>query len=132
MSLTLGDRIRRARESANMTQEAASERISVTSRTLIRYEQGKSVPKEYVLRELSELTGVRIDWLKTGEGPMRDSVVNEAAASNADAGREGAAEATRYLVFVADGKALVRIPLGTPEIIGDIEISGGFTIEEDR
>ena len=130
--MTLQERLRQTR--GKQSREKFARPLGISAKTVERWEKGETVPGDRDLLLMAERTGVRYEWLSTGEGPMQDesSVINETAATSADAGGERSVTTTRYLLFVADGKVLVRIPLGTPEIVGDIEIAGGFTIEEDR
>lgn len=67
----LADRIRRGREWSKLTQDALADQIPVTKRTLVRYEKGETEPDNYVLKEIARATGVRYEWLRTGEGEMK-------------------------------------------------------------
>ena len=128
MKTTLGDRIRLARESPELTQEQAAEHLPVTSRTLIRYEKGESEPKDFFLRSLSELTNVSLDWLKKGEGPMRDapegSGVDERETVRTNALRQAIAAtgAEQFYLIVNAGGTQIRFPLGPPQLMGSIEM----------
>jgi transcriptional regulator with XRE-family HTH domain len=64
----IGDRLRKAREVADVSQEDMAEQIGVSRRSIVRYERGGAVPKSALLL-YSLRTGVPIEWLKDGEAP---------------------------------------------------------------
>lgn len=66
----VGSRIRAARESLGMTQEALATAISVSVRGIQSNERQISVPGGEVICGLIQL-GINANWLLTGEGPMR-------------------------------------------------------------
>lgn len=63
---TMGDRLRKAREYAGMSQMELSELIGASKRTIGRYEDGAE-PKRPVVISWALATGVSLDWLETGE-----------------------------------------------------------------
>lgn len=65
---TIGDRLRKAREVADLTQSELAERIGVSRRSITSYEAG-GTPKRPVLLSWSLATGVPVEWLLTGEAP---------------------------------------------------------------
>jgi len=70
MKSTIGDRIRAARENKELDQVELSERVGVATRTLQRWEKGNQVPDGNYLISLARYTGVRPEWILTGEGEM--------------------------------------------------------------
>jgi repressor LexA len=70
MKSTIGDRIRSARENKELNQGSLSSKVDVTIRTLQRWEKGDQVPDSNYLMRLAKYTGVRPEWLLTGEGEM--------------------------------------------------------------
>ena len=70
MRTTLADRIRAAREHRELDQQTLSTKIDVAARTLQRWEKGEQVPDSNYLMRLAKQTGVRPEWLLTGEGDM--------------------------------------------------------------
>ena len=71
---------------------------------------------------------------------MRDNGEAQESVSQTEAGGtntsgDTAASPTRYLTIEIGGKTVIRIPLGQPEIIGDIpapvKLDGGFSIGEE-
>jgi SOS-response transcriptional repressor LexA len=70
MRTTLGDRIRSAREDRELDQQSLAEKIDIATRTLQRWEKSEQVPDSNYLVRLAKHTGVRAEWLLTGEGEM--------------------------------------------------------------
>ncbi len=70
MKTTIGGRIRAARENKELDQSTLSEKVDVAMRTLQRWEKGEQVPDGDYLLRLAKYTGVRAEWLLTGEGEM--------------------------------------------------------------
>lgn len=71
--MSLGKRLKQARESLGYSQKEMAEKINSYPQTWRVYESDKSVPGGNVLEALSRL-GFSVDWLLTGEGEMkRDS-----------------------------------------------------------
>src|SRR3982751_2313005 len=61
---TLGDRLRKARESSGMDQSHLAEAIDLHRQTVARYESDAiGRPKRYVLLSWSMATGVSLDWI---------------------------------------------------------------------
>ena len=74
------DRIRQVREARglNLTRFADSLKTSVA--TVSRYESGERIPSDAVLNLICQKYGISYAWLKTGEGPMEDPVLDETTA----------------------------------------------------
>lgn len=70
MKSLIGERIKFARENKELDQVALAEKVGVVARTLQRWEKGEQVPGGDLLMELAKATGVRPEWLLTGEGEM--------------------------------------------------------------
>ena len=66
----IGARFRMIREKLNYTQKQMAELIDGSIRAWQEYERGNQVPGGIALYKLS-LQGININWLLTGEGPMR-------------------------------------------------------------
>lgn len=63
-----GDRIRKAREYVNQDRQTFAETVGIHRDTLAKYEEtGKA--KRPVLLAVAMATGVRQEWLETGELP---------------------------------------------------------------
>ena len=69
-STTIADRIKIARENKTLDQGALAAKTDVAVRTLQRWEKGLQVPDSNYLVRLANSTGVRPEWLLTGEGEM--------------------------------------------------------------
>lgn len=74
MKATLADRIRTARENKDLDQISLAMKVDVAARTLQRWEKGEQVPDSNFLLRLAGSTGVRPEWLLTGEGEMYPSL----------------------------------------------------------
>lgn len=70
MKTPFGERIRLARENKNFDQKSLAGRVGVVVRTLQRWEKGEQVPDGNYLLRLARITGVRPEWLLTGDGKM--------------------------------------------------------------
>lgn len=73
--ISQGHRIVEARSAAGLGQAELAERLGVTARTLSRWENDHREPKRSALRAIAEVTGARLEWLLTGQEPMRPETV---------------------------------------------------------
>ena len=64
----LADRLRKARETAGVSQDDMASEIGVSRRSIVRYEGGAGVPRSALLL-WSIRTGVPLAWLQNGETP---------------------------------------------------------------
>jgi transcriptional regulator with XRE-family HTH domain len=71
-SWTLGDRIRKARELASLSQEQLGELVGVSRASIVNYEHGHTQPPQRRTRLIAMACGVDADWLLTGCA-VRDS-----------------------------------------------------------
>lgn len=60
---TIGEKIKKARRTANLTQKELGEACGLAEITIRNYEAGKYKPKYETLVKLSEVLKVKIDWL---------------------------------------------------------------------
>ena len=85
--LLFAERLRNARETANMSQEQMASRIGVTMGTIASWEKGLSAPRANRLQMLASLLNVPLLWLlggvqqtpksaemNTGEGDLRQKL----------------------------------------------------------
>lgn len=74
---TLGERIRLAR--GNLSQETFSRALNISKGSLGFYERNENLPNTEVVLKICSKTGVSLEWLLTGSGPMRpeDSELSE-------------------------------------------------------
>ncbi len=70
MKTSIGERVRTARENKELDQQTLASKIDVAARTLQRWEKGEQVPDSNYLMRLAKQTGVRPEWLLTGEGDI--------------------------------------------------------------
>ena len=69
---TIGDRLRKARQYADIGSAEMAGRIGRTRNSITRYESAETVDDidELVLRAYAMETGVSFRWLKTGQAPI--------------------------------------------------------------
>lgn len=60
---TFGEKLRYARASSGMTQQAAADALEVSLRGYIRWEKDEREPSFRTLRKIVEVFGVSVDWL---------------------------------------------------------------------
>lgn len=63
----MGERIRRARKSLNLTQQEFAQRLKVTQPTVHRWEKGFYDPDETALGRLAEMTGLTPAYFRYGD-----------------------------------------------------------------
>jgi len=66
--MTVADRLREVRGARS--RKELSVRLGVHANTVANYENGRQPPIDY-LSALAERYGIRLQWLVTGQGPMR-------------------------------------------------------------
>lgn len=62
----MGDRLRKAREDAGMSQAQLAVAIGISRNTVSNAELGDRTPLTVTLRAWAEVTGVPVQWLQTG------------------------------------------------------------------
>lgn len=65
-AFTLGDRLRKARESAHLEMQDLAAQIDIHRQSVARYEQDLAKPKRHVLLSWSMVTGVDLRWIAEG------------------------------------------------------------------
>ena len=73
----MNERIKTIRKNANLTQTEFGEKIGATRAMIASYEGGAVVPADTVLKLISKEFGISYAWLKTGEGPMDDPILDD-------------------------------------------------------
>lgn len=71
-----GERIKAAREAANMTQEQLGKEIGVTGVTIMRYEKDQREPTQKTLRRLADVLGVTIGYLQGYESIEARAIID--------------------------------------------------------
>jgi transcriptional regulator with XRE-family HTH domain len=74
--MTLGERLRRAREHAGLTQKELEEKSGVLQQMISKVENGRQETSAYVV-QLAIACGVRPEWLALGQGEMVAVEVNK-------------------------------------------------------
>ena len=64
---TLGDRLRKARENAGLSQSELADAVLVSRTTVSNAEVGARVPMRGTLKAWAEVTDVPLGWLLTGD-----------------------------------------------------------------
>lgn len=88
---TLGKRIRLAR--GNASQDVFARRIQVSKGSLGFYERDENLPNSDVILKICSATGVTLDWLLLGQGPM---MTTDASTTDTSAAQEYAGEQQAY------------------------------------
>ncbi len=74
MNLTLGDRVRKARKIAKLTQKELAKKAKMKSQgALSDLENGRNKSSSY-LYDIAKITGVDYDWLLTGKGEINPTI----------------------------------------------------------
>jgi len=63
------DRLRKAREEAGYSKEDFAVALEVSRNTIGNYESGKVRPQPVVIKMWALVTGVPVEWLRTGDAP---------------------------------------------------------------
>ena len=121
--------IKRARETAGLTQEAAAQRADVPLSSYRKYEQGAVEPPHERLQAILAVLE---------EGATSDEVsVSQGEAVGADTSGQSITSAIssteQFYLVVHVGDAVIRFPLGPPKLEGDIEMdaSAAFITGEE-
>ena len=70
--LTLGQRLRVAREHLGVEQQELAEIMGTSRQTVSAVERGVNQPRQLLIRAWAMATGVDRNWLETGEAPSPD------------------------------------------------------------
>ena len=81
---TLGERIKLARGA--LSQEAFSRALNISKGSLGFYERNENLPNTDVILKICSKTGVGLEWLLTGLGPMHPNEPETTEESGAEAG----------------------------------------------
>lgn len=66
---SLGDRLRKARETAGLTQQELADQIEVARASVVNWETGRFAPRRYVLVSWALACGVSFEWLAGSPHP---------------------------------------------------------------
>lgn len=67
---TLGKRLTHAIQSAGIDHTALAAKLQYKERQVYRWLNDEATPRDRALKDLADVLGVRLDWLKTGRGEM--------------------------------------------------------------
>ena len=67
---SLGDRLRKAREIAGLTQQELADAIGVARRSVVSYETGRTLPNRPVLFSWATACNVEFGWLAGSPHPL--------------------------------------------------------------
>jgi HTH-type transcriptional regulator/antitoxin PezA len=68
--VSIGDRIKKARQGLNMTQQAFADKIGLKRNTVATYEMDRAQPSDRTIADICREFNVNESWLRTGEGDM--------------------------------------------------------------
>lgn len=71
---TFAERLKRARTISNLTQSEVAELVGVSPGHITHLERGTKLPSLLMIKALARELDVRVEWLRDGQGPMRDSL----------------------------------------------------------
>lgn len=74
------DRIRKVREANGLNLTRFADALKTSVAAVSRYESGERIPSDAVVNLICQTFGISYAWLKTGEGPMEDPVLDDAVA----------------------------------------------------
>lgn len=75
--MEIATKIKNARNTKQLTQEAAADSIGVSRQTLSSWENGRSLPDIVSVLVMSDLYGVSLDELLKGDTDMKNKIVND-------------------------------------------------------
>lgn len=100
-SWTLGDRLRKAREVAGISQAELARAIAVSRNTVSNAEGGRVAPRQIVLNAWSLATGVPLAWIQHGEA-ANEQPRPDGPDGAVDVRHQGLEPRTRWLTVSAD------------------------------
>lgn len=96
--MSIGDRVRRARKSAGLTQAQLGKVVGVRQATISELEKGESRSSAYLV-QIAHACGVNTEWLATGKGDMYGATNSEPPPSS---GQSNVSEAPPLLGMVPE------------------------------
>lgn len=71
------DRLKQIRKNNNLTQQEFADRLNIKRGTIANYELGRNEPIDAVITLISREFGINEEWLRTGEGQMKNAESEE-------------------------------------------------------
>jgi transcriptional regulator with XRE-family HTH domain len=75
--MTLGSKLRAARQEANLTQQQLATKLMVSRQAITKWEADAGIPDIENLKALAALFGVSVDYLVAGDEPVSGAVLIE-------------------------------------------------------
>lgn len=75
--MTLGSKLRAARQEANLTQQQLATKLMVSRQAITKWETDAGIPDIENLKALAALFGVSVDYLVAGDAPVSGAVLIE-------------------------------------------------------
>lgn len=75
--MTIGDRIKKVRESVDKNQRDFASSIKIGQSTLAMFENGQREPKEIHIEQICSKYDINDDWLRDGVGEMKKPINTE-------------------------------------------------------
>lgn len=72
---TIGDRIKKKRKEAGMTQLELANKLNVTDRAVSKWEQNEGNPDISILPKIADLFNITLDYLMTGVEPKKEIII---------------------------------------------------------
>lgn len=77
--MSLGERIRAVRKESGLTQVDFAKRLKIAGQSVSKLEKGENSPSAQTIAMICREFHVREEWLRTGEGPMREELSRDEA-----------------------------------------------------
>lgn len=68
--MTFGERLRKARNALNLTQQKFADHLGLQQNTIATYEMNRTNPSKPVIKSICREFGINEEWLRTGRGEM--------------------------------------------------------------
>lgn len=76
--MTLGEKIKKARKEAGMSQEQLAEKLLVSRSAIAKWETDKGLPDVQNLKSISSVLGITVDYLLDEDNPISMNTIREA------------------------------------------------------
>ena len=70
----MNERLKKLRKTLDLTQQEFANRLGIKRNTVAQYEIGRNEPIDAVILSICREFDVSEEWLRTGEGPLRDGI----------------------------------------------------------
>ena len=73
--VTVGDRLRHARQRRDLTQHDLAELADMSQGTVARIERGRLTPRQYTIQRLATALDLSPEWLLSGDAHPDESIL---------------------------------------------------------